>query len=176
MKFVDIPNVQKDLNHQGNQAILNQNPKVSPVNPVLSNKPVALPPENLNFGKKSANGKLIATIFSIILLLVGVAAGVLLVGQKQEIRERAKGFESCATSTNCQLLEQVSQTQTYEARSDISYIIIATPKLHQFDHGVSDDGCFRVTISKNVVMWDKYGKEGACGKIINIQIWGPDLN
>ena len=53
-----------------------------------STPPPTIPPSE--FGKKSVTGKFVATILGVLFLIGGVAAGVLLVSQQQEIREQAK--------------------------------------------------------------------------------------
>ncbi|MBI3397300.1 hypothetical protein HY045_02385 [Candidatus Woesebacteria bacterium] len=57
--------------------------------------PVVTPPSSS--GKKFGTGKIIATIFGLIVLLGGVGAGILLVRQNQNIREKASGCTIGAT-------------------------------------------------------------------------------
>lgn len=154
------------------------NPQESIVNQTIqvpistSNQPV----QNLDFGKRSATGRMIATIFSLLILLGGIAAGVLLVQQQQEIREQAAGLDTCVKSAFCELIDEPNVSGTYEARFDIKYILITTDKPFRFDPGVTDNDCYRVTISKNVLMWSKYGQGSECVLPVNIQVWLSDTN
>jgi hypothetical protein len=132
--------------------------------------------QNLDFGKRSATGRIIATIFSMLLLLGGIAAGVLLVQQQQELREQAAGFNECVKSALCELIDEPEQSGVYEAKSDIKYILITTKEILRFESGITDNGCYRITISRNVLMWSTYGKGTGCRFPVNIQIWLSDTN
>jgi len=136
-----------------------------------SPKPTQLPSEKPGFAKKSVTGRIIATIFGILLLLGGIAAGVLLVQQQQEIRERAAGSDECIKSPFCEFLDEPDSSGTYTAKSDISYVLISTKNVLRFTPGVTDNGCYRVTISKNVAAWSAYGKGLNCKQPTNIQVW-----
>ena len=125
----------------------------------------------LDFGKRSVTGKVIATIFSLLLLLAGIAAGVLLIQQQQEIRERASGNEECINSYLCTFLNEPGNTHTYEARNEISHLLITGRAVYRFEPGVSDDSCFRVTISKNIALWVKYGTGEDCRDVVSVQVW-----
>ncbi len=147
------------------------------VDPAPTKRPGLEEPETkinnplLNFGKISATGKIIATIFSLLLLLAGIAAGVLLVQQQQEIRERASGNEECINSSLCTFLDEPSNTHTYEARNEISHLLITGSAVYRFESGVSDDSCYRVIISKNIAMWSKYGTGKGCEDVVSVQVW-----
>ncbi len=125
----------------------------------------------LDFGKISVTGKVITTIFSLLLLLVGIAAGVLLVQQQQEIRERASGNEKCINSSLCTFLDEPSNTDTYKARTEISHLLITGSAVYRFESGVSDDSCLRVIISKNIARWSKYGTGDGCEDVVSVQVW-----
>lgn len=125
----------------------------------------------LDFGKISVTGKIIATIFSLLLLLAGIAAGVLLIQQQQEIRERASGNEECINSYLCTFLDEPGNTHTYEARKEISHLLITGRAVSRFEPGISDDNCLRVIISKNIAMWSKYGTGEGCEDVVSVQVW-----
>lgn len=142
-----------------------------PDTPSYQTNPVPVPPQDVGPIKRSVTGKIIATIFGIILLVAGIAAGVLLIGQNQEIREQAAGSDACIKSYLCEFIDEPEDSGIHEARLDISRLIITEKKTRQFNPGVSDDGCYQVTISRNVVMWNRYNTGPGCPKIINIQVW-----
>lgn len=50
--------------------------------------------------KKFGGGRVVATILGLLVLVGGLAAGIVLVKQQQDIRQRAKGTE-CSTSSDC---------------------------------------------------------------------------
>lgn len=139
--------------------------------PPIEESNIKLKKPMLDFGKRSVTGKIIATIFSILLLLAGIAAGVLLVQQQQEIRERATDGDECINSPICTLLDEPGNSYTYEARNEISHVIIIGREGNQYGPEVSDDGCYRVTISKNIAMWSKYGTQENCKDVVSVQVW-----
>lgn len=134
-----------------------------------STPPPTIPPSE--FGKKSVTGKFVATILGVLFLIGGVTAGVLLVSQQQEIRERAAVSEECVHSGLCTLLDEPDNTQTYEATSEISHLIVTSGNTYRFEPGVSNNGCLRVTISKNIVMWSKYSTQDGCENVTDVQVW-----
>lgn len=125
--------------------------------------------------KRTDRGKIIATILGTLLLVVGIGAGVLLVQQNQEIRERATGANECVQAANCILLDEPGNnsnlTSHYKTDRTISHIFITGRDVYKFEPGASDDDCYRVTLSKNLLMWEKYGSGSSCKEIVNIQIW-----
>lgn len=134
-------------------------------------KKTVIATESTNSPKRLTSRKVIAAILGILLLVIGIGAGVLLVQQNQEIRERAAGTTECVQSPNCTLLDEPENKSIYKTDRSISHIFITGRDVYKFEQGVSDDGCYRVTISKNLLMWEKHGSESSCKDIVTIQIW-----
>lgn len=121
--------------------------------------------------KKIAGIKIIATIFGILLLIGGVAAGVYLVQRQQEIRERAASGSACNQHPDCILLDEPGNQGSYTANRSITYLFITAKDYHRFDAPGGDDGCYRVTINGNSLSWARYGSGPDCKDVSNIQIW-----
>lgn len=118
-------------------------------------------------GKKST--KVIATIFGVALLMIGVAAGVFLVQREQEIRERAASGQECQQSEDCILLDDPGNSGSFEAPRIISYIEITAKEFHRYDTS-TNDGCYNVRIEDRSVSWSKVGSGPDCKDVSNVQV------
>lgn len=121
--------------------------------------------------QKYGGKKVIATIFGILLLIGGVAAGVLLVQRIQEIRERATSGIECEWSSDCILLNNPGNSGSFSAPRAISHIFISTQRSQRFDPPKGSDGCYDVTIETTKLTWKKVGTGTDCQDINNIQVW-----
>lgn len=75
--------------------------------------------------KKFAGGKVIATILGLFLLIGGVGAGVMLVGQNQDIRERASCMSRCTAEPDeceaiCDMQDGADSVEDYDGTRDNS--------------------------------------------------------
>lgn len=133
------------------------------------------PPEALvtapHTPKKYGGKKVIATIFGILLLIGGVAAGVGLVQRVQDIRERAASGRECSQSPDCILLDEPGNSGEFTAPRQISHAFITDRDVYRYEPGETDDGCRRVTIRDNFISWEKYTTSPSCKDVSNVQIW-----
>lgn len=135
-------------------------------NPV-ANSVVTSPQVPTKYGGK----KIIATIFGILLLVAGVAAGVLLVQNQQELRERAASGSECSHSTDCILLDSPGNKGSFTAPKNIDHIFITAKDYHRYDPPGTNDGCYEVEIEGTKLEWNREGDGPDCKDVSNIQIW-----
>jgi hypothetical protein len=119
----------------------------------------------------SSKGKTIATIVGVVLLVVGVAAGVLLVQQQQEFRERASSGAECQQASDCILLDSPGNSGSFESSTNIRYIFITNKSEYRYEPGETNDDCYNVSILGRFLNWSKVGSGPECKDISNIQIW-----
>ncbi len=121
--------------------------------------------------EKYGGKKAIATIFGILILVGGVATGVLLVQRAQELREKAASGSECQQSPDCDLVDNAANQGSYTASRPITHAFITDQVFHRYAPGDSDDGCRRVTISGNFISWNRYGSGSDCKDVSNVQVW-----
>lgn len=121
--------------------------------------------------QKYGGKKIIATIFGVLILIGGVAAGVFLVQRQQEIAERAASGRECSHSPDCILLDEPGNSGSYTTPREISYIFITAKEFHKYEPGETNDGCYQVKISGRSVSWNRVGGGPNCKDISNVQIW-----
>jgi hypothetical protein len=127
--------------------------------------------------KKYQGKKIIATIFGVLLLIVGITAGVILVQKQQDIRERAASGSECDHAPDCILLENPGNSGSFTAPRTISHLFITAKEYHRFDPPGTNNGCYNVSISGNYTEWNRVGSGRDCKDISNIQIWlGTDVS
>lgn len=119
--------------------------------------------------QKYGGGKVIATIFGILLLIGGVTAGVVLVQRQQQIAEKATSGSECQQNPNCILLENPGNSGSYEFPRTINAVQITAQEGKTYQPGLTEDGCFRVNIESRFLTWHKYGEGPNCKDISNIQ-------
>jgi hypothetical protein len=124
--------------------------------------------------KKYGGKKILATIFGVALLVVGVTAGVLLVQRQQEISERAASGEECTHSPDCILLEGRGNSGSFSAPRIITRVDITARYFHEYFPGDTDNGCYKVSIHGRDLSWERIGSGPDCKDISNIQIWMGD--
>jgi hypothetical protein len=121
--------------------------------------------------KKYGGKKVIATIFGVLLLVAAVAAGVFLVQQQAELRERAASGKECSHSPDCVLLENPGNSGSRSFGRIIQYIDITAKDFHRYNPGETNDGCYHVIIQDNNLSWNRVGEGPNCKDISNIQVW-----
>jgi len=121
--------------------------------------------------KKYGGKKILATIFGVVLLIVGVGAGVLLVQRQQEIAERAASGKECEQSPNCILLDEPGNSGSFTAPRIITNIFITAKDFHEYFPGDADDGCYKVSIHGRNLSWERIGSGPDCKDISNVQVW-----
>lgn len=124
--------------------------------------------------KKYGGGKVIATIFGIMLIAGAVVAGVKLVQQRQLLEQEASSGSECQHADDCVLLDNAGNSGSFDAPGTIRYVDITDQDETRFNPGQVDDGCYRVNISGNHVSWEKYGPGPTCKDVSNVQIWHED--
>jgi hypothetical protein len=124
--------------------------------------------------KKYGGKKILATIFGITLLIVGVTAGVLLVQRQQEIAEQAASGKECTQSPDCILLEDRGNSGSFTAPRTIVRVDITARYFHEYFPGDTDDGCYKVSIQGRDLSWERIGTGPDCQDISNIQVWMGD--
>jgi hypothetical protein len=120
---------------------------------------------------KYGGKKIIATIFGVVLLIAGVAAGVYLVNQQQDLRERAASASECTQSPDCKTLESPGNQGSFTAPRTIDHLFITAQDYHRYDPPGTNDGCYDVSISGNSLTWNRVGDGPNCKDISNIQVW-----
>jgi hypothetical protein len=114
---------------------------------------------------------MVATIFGVLLLIAGVAAGVLLVQRQQELREKAASGSECTQSTDCKLLDSPGNSGSFTAPRTIDHLFITARDYHRYDPPGTNDGCYNVIINGNSLTWNRVGDGPDCKDISNIQVW-----
>lgn len=127
-------------------------------------------PESPQSGTQSATGKLIATLFSLVILVGGVLAGVFLVRQQQEIRSNASEQE-CIQSANCIIIDNPDESGSYKINGIIYDVYLTDENANIFGAGINDSGCYKTTIEGDSLTWEKVGTQSECNNLVNIQIW-----
>ncbi|KKQ42082.1 MAG: hypothetical protein US60_C0024G0011 [Microgenomates group bacterium GW2011_GWC1_37_8] len=125
-------------------------------------------------GKVSDIKKIVMVLMSIVVLVGGVAAGVILVNREQDIREKA-ATQVCLDNNNCVLIEDPADSGTYEVNGIIYDVFLTDDQVRAFDPSVKEDGCYQVVIEADTVKWNKVGTEDQCAELINIQVWLTQL-
>ena len=133
-----------------------------PEKPIVEPETVITSPQT---PKKYGGRKVIATIFGIMILVVGVAAAVFLVQRQQEIQERASSGAECSHSPDCVLLEDPGNSGTYTAPRNISRLFITAREAFEFNPEYTDNGCYRVSIDGTTFQWQRYAEGPRIGVI-----------
>ena len=121
--------------------------------------------------KKYGGKKVIATIFGILLLVGGVAAGVILVQRQQQIAEKAASGKECQQSQDCVLLDNPGNSGSFTAPRPISYVKITAKDVHEYESGDTNDGCYHVVINGSFLSWNRVGEGPDCKDVSNVQVW-----
>ena len=125
-------------------------------------------------GKVSDIKKIVMVLMSVVVLVGGVAAGVILVNREQDIREKA-ATQVCLDNNNCVLIEDPADSGTYEVNGIIYDVFLTDDQVRAFDPSVKEDGCYQVVIEADTVRWNKVGTEDQCAELVNIQVWLTQL-
>lgn len=124
--------------------------------------------------KRSVAGKIIAAVLGVVLLIGGVAAGVLLVQQQQEFREKASTDNLCEESPNCFVIDNPGNSGSFPISGIVFNVSLTTDQVHSFDPTIQEDGCYRVQIEDDHISWEKIGTDPECAEIVSIQVWTLD--
>lgn len=119
--------------------------------------------------KSSIKGIAISAIVMLI-FLGAVVAGVVLVQQEQDIRNKAASGSACDQSPDCDLLDNPGNAGSYIAGRTIAYVEITDQDYHRYYPGDSDD-CRSVNISGNSLSWERIGDGPDCKDVSNVQVW-----
>src|SRR3972149_6211544 len=120
--------------------------------------------------KKYGGKKIIATIFGVLLLIGGVAAGVILVQRQQEISERAASGKECSQSPNCILLDEPGNSGSFIAPRAIVAVLITAKDVFAYQPGDTNDGCYHVVIDGTYLSWNRVGTGPDCKDVSNVQV------
>lgn len=122
---------------------------------------------------KRSSRKMIATIFGVLFLIGGVAAGVFLVQRQQNIQERASSGAACDQADDCVLFDEPGNAGTQAVGRTIEYLDITNKpgEERRYTPGISDDGCYRVSIQGVEFTWQRVGEGPQCKDVSNIQVW-----
>ena len=144
------------------------------INPIL---PLSASPEKQVPQSSGSIKKIAIALFTLLILVGGVGAGVFLVKKQQELRELASSAAECTQSPNCVVFEDPGDSGFREVDNYIDYMMITHKPGEEarFEQGESDDGCYRVEINQNQLRWERYSSGNTCREISNIQVWmgGP---
>ncbi len=137
--------------------------------------------EVLTDNKKSVSGKkMIATMFGILFLIGGVAAGVFLVQRQQNLEEKAASGAECTQASDCILLEDPGNAGNFSAPRAVMYLDITAHNSFRFfpeagrDSPSNDYSCYNVSINGRSISWQKVDSGPDCQDISNIQVWHKD--
>lgn len=125
-------------------------------------------------GTRSATGKVIATILSILILVGGVITGVFLVQKQQEIREKASEQE-CQQSANCFIIDNPEDNGSYKINGIIYDVYLTNENADIFSAGTTEDGCYKTVIQGDTLGWERIGPDSECENLVNIQVWMIEL-
>ena len=120
--------------------------------------------------KKYGGSKVIATIFGVVVLIGGIAAGVILVQRQQQIEERAASGRECQQAADCILLDEPGNSGSFSAPEEIVKVDITAKDVYTYLPGTTEDGCYRVKIEGRNISWQKYGSGPKCKDVSNAQI------
>ena len=120
--------------------------------------------------KKYGGKKIIATIFGLLLLIGGVAAGVILVQRQQEISERAASGQECSQSPNCILLDEPGNSGSFIAPRTIKAVLITAQGAFAYPPGDTNDGCYHVVIDGTYLSWNRIGSGPDCKDVSKVQV------
>lgn len=122
---------------------------------------------------KRDSKKVIATIFGVLFLIGGVAAGVFLVQRQQDYRERASSGAECDQSADCILFDEPGNSGSESVTRTIDYLEITNKpgEERRYTQGNSDDGCYRVAVQDKNFTWQRIGEGPECKDVSNIQVW-----
>ncbi len=121
--------------------------------------------------KKYGGKKVIATIFGILLLVGGVAAGVILVQRQQQIAERAASGKECQQSQDCILLDNPGNSGSFTSPRPISHVKVTAKDVYEYQTGDTNDGCYHVVINGSFLSWNRVGEGPDCKDVSNVQVW-----
>jgi hypothetical protein len=127
--------------------------------------------------KRSVTGKIIATVLGVLLLIGGVAAGVYLVQQQQQFRQKASTDDLCEQEPNCFVINNPGNSGSYPVSGIVFNVSLTSDQVHSFDPTVQEDGCYRVQIEDGHINWERISTASECAEIVSIQVWTlGDLN
>ena len=137
----------------------NSNPTTgsSSVNPPVANQP---PPDvnpsavTYQTSSKFPKKNIIATLLGIFVLLGGVMVGVFLVGQQQDIGNKAAGDVCSLASENCITIENPEDSGSYQVDGIIYNVYLTDKQVRAFDPSVTQDGCYQVLIEGDTIYWN----------------------
>lgn len=132
-----------------------------------------LPSEQNSSSKTKSFKKAAIALLTLAVLLGGIGAGVFLVKQQQEIRERASSASECTHHPNCVVLDNPGNDGFREVDRFIERAIITNKPEGEvtFTQGESNNGCYEVKIENNKIQWEKVGSGSECRDVSNIQVW-----
>ena len=121
--------------------------------------------------QKYGGKKVIATIFGMLILIGGIAAGVILVQHQQQMEERAASGKECQQASDCSLLDEPGNSGSFSAPKSITKVNITAKDVFTFLPGTNEDGCYRVKIEGRDLTWQRYGDGPDCKDVSNVQVW-----
>lgn len=139
---------------------------------ILNSDPLVTAP---HAPKKYGGKKIIATIFGILLLIGGVAAGVILVQNQQQLAQKAASGKECQQSPDCILLDEPGNSGSYIAERNIKEVAITAKDSFTFPPGDTNDGCYHVIIDGTYLSWNRIGSGPSCKDVSNVQVKLGDI-
>jgi len=85
--------------------------------------------------------------------------------------QEEQGGSQCEQSADCSLLPG-SNNGLYNASEPIqTFVIKAGQEYHLYNSGLTNDGCYYVSIDGNRAQWQKVGSGSSCKDISHTQAW-----
>jgi len=126
-------------------------------------------------GKKFISKNIIASIAAVLILVGAVVAGVLLVGQQQNFKNKAAEDLCDLAPENCVYIETPGDSGSYKVDGIALNVILTDEQVRAFDPTVTEDGCYQVEFQEDTVYWNKVGTSSDCGDLLSIQVWLTQL-
>lgn len=98
--------------------------------------------------------------------------GMICVTEEQLVYQDSGG-SFCEQNDNCTHLDPGTNSGVYvEQNGDIDVLVIkAGVEYHIYETGMTDDGCYYVTIEDNIATWERVGTGPECQDISHLQMW-----
>jgi len=144
---------------------MNENTAQNTPSSALDNKMSVVSPHKNNNIKN-----IVVAALVLLVLILGTAAGVILVRKNQEIREKAAGGSECEHSKDCVHLDGTPNEGSYTAERDIASVTIKAGTGY-FNYPGSSSSCYAVTIDGKVTTWKKIGPGPDCKDVSFVAVW-----
>jgi hypothetical protein len=82
-----------------------------------------------------------------------------------------QGASYCSQHDDCAELPGVNEGTYWSSGTIETFIIKAGQGYHLYESGVTDDGCYYVSIAANSVEWERIGSGPNCKDISHTQVW-----